>query len=330
MKKHKKLQPYERDQIAIMRAKKRSIRSIARELNRSPSTISNEIQRSKDIIESEYIAIHAQYLSEERMKNSHKRKPLKNENLYVYVLAKIRCGWSPEQISGRLKKKYPDDKSMQIHWETIYRYIYASENQKLRLWEYLPRKRKKRRKKNGRKVQKCRIVGRVSIHKRAKKIDERKEFGHWEGDTVEGKGHKNGVHTEVERMSRLYRVRKVSRINGDETLRAQDEIFRSFPEGARRSVTLDNGKENTRHFKLREKLNMKTYFCDPYSSWQKGSNEYHNGLLRRYFPKGTDFSEIEQEEIDDIIEEINNRPRKVLNFETPNEVFTRLLSKCSD
>lgn len=330
MKKHKKLQPWERDKIAVMRAKKFSEREIARKLDRSPSTISEEINRSKDIKEEEYIAIHAQYLSEQRMKNSHRRNLLKNEKLYGYVLEKLRSGWSPEQISGRLRKKNPDNKSMQIHWETIYRYIYTKENEELRLWEYLPRKRKKRKRKNGRSVQKCRIMGRISIHKRARKVNERKEFGHWEGDTVESKGHKNGVHTEVERVSRLYKAKKVPAIKGDVTAEVQIDIFEELPKEARRSTTLDNGKENTKHKRLRGLLGMKTYFCDPYSSWQKGSNEYHNGLLRRYFPKGTDFTEVEQEEIDDIIEEINNRPRKILGYKTPSEVFAENLSKCSD
>ncbi|MBU0976188.1 IS30 family transposase [Patescibacteria group bacterium] len=241
-------------------------------------------------------------------------------------MEKLRSAWSPEQIAGRLKKICVEDKSMQIHWETIYRYIYSEANKEKALWEYLPRKRKKRKKKNGRKVQKCRIEGRISIHRRPKKVTERREFGHWEGDTVEGKGHRDGVHTELERVSRLYKAKKVSAIKGDVTSEVQIQIFGEMPKRARRSTTFDNGKENVRHKRLVKVLGMRTYFCDPYSSWQKGSNEYHNGLLRRYFPKGTDFSKVEQEEIDDIIEEINNRPRKILGYSTPNEVFAQNLS----
>lgn len=323
MRTHKKLKPEERDQIAILQAQGKSMREIARRLNRSPSTISDELQRGKDSKE-EYVAIHAQYLSEERKKHSHKRLPLKNERVYGYVLEGLRTGWSPEQISGRIEEDYPEEKEMRISWETIYSYIYKKENKEIRLWEYLPRKRKKRKQKQGRKVHRSKIISRVSIHKRSIEIEKRKEFGHWEGDTVEGKNHKGGVHTEVERKSRLTLAQKVERIDGKSTMRAQMAIFKQLPLEGRKTTTLDNGKENHLHLVLRF-IKMKTYFADPYSSWQRGTNEYHNGLLRRYFPKKTDFDKVTQEEIDEVIYEINNRPRKVLGFKTPIEVFNENL-----
>ena len=158
-------------------------------------------------------------------------------------------------------------------------------------------------------------------------IDQRMEFGHFEGDTVEGKGHKDGVHTEVERVSRKFFARLVARIDSEEAIKAQKKIFAPLPAPARKSTTLDNGRETHLHFKLRDDLNMETFHADPYSSWQRGSNEYHNGLLRRYFPKGTDFKTISQQEIDECVEEINNRPRKCLGFYTPNEVFLKELQK---
>lgn len=327
MKSHTKLKPEERDRIAILKAQGKKVSEIARNLNRSPSTISDELKRNS-WKKRPYIAIHAQYMSDKRRKSANKHNSLKSEKVYNYVLSKLRDGWSPELIAGRLKNKHPDDGSWWITHETIYSYIYDEKNKKFALWEYLPRKQRKRRKRSGRKVHKCNIADRVSIHERPEEVNKREEFGHWEADTVEGKGHIGGVHTEVERKSRLLRAVKVNRISSDEGIRAQWEIFKSLPEKCRRSTTHDNGKENHQHMQLHE-LGMKTYFCDPYSSWQRGTNEWHNGLLRRYFPKGTDFRGVDQSEIDDVVHEINSRPRKVLNFSTPYEVFKEELLNSS-
>lgn len=194
----------------------------------------------------------------------------------------------------------------------------------------LPRHQKKRRKKGGRKVHKGKIPDRISIHLRPKTINRRKQFGHFEGDTIEGIGHRDGFHTEVERLSRITFAIKVKTISSEEAVEAQREIFGFLPVNARLSTTLDNGRENHYHKKLKQELGMDTYFADPYSSWQRGTNEYHNGLIRRYFPKKTNLSEVTQEELDDIVFEINSRPRKVLKYQTPLEVFNHYLSKCSE
>lgn len=155
-------------------------------------------------------------------------------------------------------------------------------------------------------------------------MNERTEFGHWEGDTIEGKWRKDGIYTEAERVSRFLMAAKVSRIASEETLRAQLAMFANMPKEARLSTTLDNGRENYLHYELRE-LGMKTFFADPYSSWQRGTNEYHNGVLRRYLPKRTDFATIDDEELQDIVNEINNKPRKCLGWETPEEKFKKSL-----
>jgi len=144
---------------------------------------------------------------------------------------------------------------------------------------------------------------------------------------VEGRAHKDGIHTEMERVSRKYAGKKISFINSEETIKAQEEIFIKMLKPARKSTTLDNGRENHLHFKLKDKLKMATYFADPYSAWQRGTNEHGNWLLRYYFPKGTDFNQVTEEELQDVIEEINNRPRKILGYQTPNEVFNNLLKK---
>lgn len=214
---------------------------------------------------------------------------------------------------------------MRITPETIYRFIYSEKYKNRKFWEYLPRHNKRRNKWHGRGAHRGSIPNRISIHERSEFVNQNLEFGHFEGDSVEGRGHKSGVHTELERFSRMYFVKKVNEISSIEGIKAQFEIFKKLPQHARKSTTLDNGRENHYHQSL-NKLKMKTYFCDPYSSWQRGSNEYHNGLFRRYFPKGTDFDKVTQEEIDSCVWEINNRPRKCLDYYTPNEVFLSKLN----
>lgn len=317
-KKHNKISPAERDKIAQWVSQKVGVREIARRLDRSPGSISDELSRNGHK-EAGYIAIYANQLAKERKSEAGKRHPLKTAEVFAYVHDWLRRGWSPEMIAGRLERKC--GKKIISH-ETIYRYIYKPENSKLCLYEYLPWKRKRQKKKNGRGAHRSRIPQRISIHERPEIVNTRFEFGHWEGDTVEGKWHRDGIHTEAERMSRFLLAKKVSRIASEETIAAQNKMFSGVPEKARHSTTLDNGRENHLHYRL-EKLNMKTYFADPYSSWQRGTNEYLNGVLRRYLPKGTDFATIDDEELQDVVDEINQKPRKCLGWETPEEVFTR-------
>jgi len=320
MRKASKLTEKERDQIAVWYAQEKSLRQIATLLNRDVSSISREIKRNR--FQGYCVAIHAQQQTEKRKSQAGKRTPLKNQQVYAYVLKRLRWGWSPEQIAGRLKKRHA---RTIICPETIYRFVYSSENRDKRLWEYLAWKRKKRSKQYGRTPHRSHIPDRVSIHLRPEEINSRYEFGHWEGDTVEGKGRRVSIHTEVERVSRFMAAERITAITSEETSQAQHKMFKKLPKVARRSTTLDNGKENHQHRKL-QSLSMATYFADPYSSWQRGTNEHHNGLLRRYLPKGTSFDQLTQPELDDMITEINSRPRKVLQFQTPLEVFNQQLS----
>lgn len=327
MGKFKQLTLGERDKIALMLARGASQRNIAKNLGRSVSTISDEIKRNGRI--EGYEAALANQISKLRKRHAFKQitKPLKSQKIYEYVLRYLRMGWSPEQISGRIKRDFSDNPKMRISYETIYKFIYSSTGKELKLWEYLPRKQKKRKRKYGRKVHRSRISNRVSIHDRPKEIDQRIEFGHWEGDTLVGKGRRHGLHTEVERVSRYLEAVKVNSINSKDCINAQFIIFQKHSPEARKTTTLDNGRENHNHLMLNS-LKMNTYFADPYSSWQRGTNEYHNGLLRRYFPKGTDFTEVPDDELEDIVFEINSRPRKCLDFKTPIEVYNNFV-KCS-
>jgi IS30 family transposase len=325
--KTKELTEKERDRLATLRAQGVGVRSCARKLGRGVSTVSEELRRGS-LPNGEYVAIRAQRLSQDRKAHRQEREQLKNPWLYAHVWDKLRDGWSPEQITGRLKKDHPEDCNRHLSPETIYQFIYAPEQADKRLWEYLPRKQRKRRKQYGRSVHKSRIPNRISIHDRPAEIESRTTFGHWEGDTVEGRRSKHdGIHTEVERKSRKLLARKVARIASPETVIAQITLFKQLPLAARQTTTLDNGREHHLHGELTAALGLDVYFADPYSSWQRGTNENTNGLLRRYLPKRTDFTTLTQEELDDIVEEINSRPRKCLDYATPNEVFLAEINK---
>ena len=328
MRKLRKLTEGERDLLAVWKAQGVSNKQCAKKLGRHAGTIGREIKRNS--FQGTYVAIHANVLAGKRQwEKVHAKEPLKNPDVYEYVTEHLRDGWSPDQIAGRLKRKYPSDRHWWITAETIYRWIYQPEQmQEDQPWyEYLRRKQKRRKQYKGRSVHRSHIPDRISIHKRPKAVDKRKEFGHWEGDTVEGKGHKDGVHTEVERMSRKILGKKVAHITSEVTVAVQKQLFTDVPELARKSTTLDNGKETHLHFKLRTELGMETYHADPYSSWQRGTNEHGNWHLRYYFPKGTDFNEVTEEELQEVIEEINNRPRKILGYLSANEMYQKLLNE---
>ena len=318
---HSKLSALEREKIAIWLAQSVSKREMARRLVRSDSTIREEVNRNR--WKEGYVAVHAQAETIKRKKKAGHRYPLKNKSVYKYVLKKLRSGWSPEQVAGRLKLKHPNNKYWHIHHETIYRHIYDPDNRAKELWEYLPRKQKKRRKKGGRKVHKSRIPDRVSIHERPGEIETREVFGHWEGDSIEGRAHKGGIHTQVERKTRLTLASMLPDLTAKQTARAAKKVFFSLPQEAKQSTTLDNGKEFTNH----QQFGLPTYFADPYSSWQRGTNENTNGLIRRYLPKKTDLTKVTQQELNDIIWELNNRPRKCLGYLTPQEAYENELNK---
>jgi len=356
---HSKLTRRERELLAAWIKEGLRESECARRLSRHRSTISRELNRNRirvnvgrndwKII---YEPIHAQRVSDERKKNAwFAKQPLKNRKIYAYVLKHLRKGWSPEQIAGRLRHLHPDDASWHICHETIYQFIYKEKTDMTKqgmldarildrrlskgttaitvtdharpLYEYLRRKQVRRRKRGGRKSQRVRIPDRVSIHDRPELIEKRKQFGHWEGDSIVGKGHLTGLHTEYERLSSLTRFERMDRINTDGFTRATNKIFSRLPPKARLSATFDNGSENMKHVRLKQVYGMDTYFADPYSAWQRGGNENANLWIRYYFPKGTDFSTIEDDELRDVERELNNRPRKRLGFMTPQEVFDK-------
>lgn len=361
---HTKIVQKERELLSEWKKEGIANKEIARRLGRPVLTIRRELKRNKTRVaigkdwKIIYEPIHAQAVAMERKQNAYlSKQPLKNRNIYSYVLRNLRGGWSPEQISGRLREvDHKGEKDWQICMETIYQFIYKKKTDVTKqglhqksildktqkgkeknmititdhnrpLWEYLRRKQVRRRKRGGRKSKRVRIPDRVSIHNRPKIIAKRKQFGHWEGDSIVGKNHISGLHTEYERLSSLTRFERLERITAAETVMASKKIFAPLPIYARRSTTLDNGSENTNHTEVKIALGLQAYFADPYSSWQRGGNENCNLWIRYYFPKRTDFATIADEELRDVEWELNNRPRKRLKFKTPQEVFSEYLTK---
>lgn len=326
---HRKITAVERDLIALLKSQGTSNKEIARRLGRHPTSIGREINRNQ-FKGKYYVAIHAQAKTDQRKLSARRRHPLKNKDVFDYVTKKLRRGWSPEVIAGRLRKKHEGDPHWRICHETIYDWIFdqvKKDNDTSLYWyEYLRRKQKKRKKQNGRSVHKSHIPDRISIHKRPKEVEERKVLGHWEGDSIVGKGSKNGLHTAYERVSSLTKIEKMDHLTSEESAKAQKKIYSPLPKKLRRSTTLDNGREHIKHKELKHLI--KTYFADPYSSWQRGGNENANLWIRYYFPKGTDFSKVSRKEIKAVERELNNRPRKRLQYMTPLEVFNNYLKGC--
>ena len=321
---------------------------IARRLGVHRSTISREIRRnswqperdhanlrpylrnkldSRDRHQRLYLAGQAQVNADRRKTRSHQPYRMRYDQLVDWVITHLRRGWTPEEISGRLPIDHPDDFRMRVSHETLYAWIYDPAERHRALWQYLPRGHKRRRRKHGRRVHTERIRFRVSIQDRPAEVNDRSEFGHWESDTVIGARSSGGIHTTVERCSRFLQADKLSRVAAAPTLTTQLDLYARLPVQAVRSVTVDNGSEFAHHYRLADTIGVPTYFCDPYSAYQRGTNEHFNGRLRKYLPKGTSFENLSQEELDEIVWEINNRPRKVLGWMTPAEVFDELCSQ---
>lgn len=291
-----------------------SLRTIARFLGRHVSTLSRELKRNETAT-IDYSPLRAHRMARERFKTSHKRLRLKDEELREKVEELLKQKWSPEIISGSLKREAG---KKVISPEAIYQWIYADARH---LIPKLSRQRRHRRQRAKKPWPRRELIpGRISIHKRPEEVDSRDKVGHWEADLVVGPG-RTALQVMVERKTRFTRVKKIPDHTAASAYRALNEMFSSVPEEARNTITYDNGFENALHEKLNVQLNLRSYFCDPYSSWQKGTVENTNGLIRRHLPKRTDFSRILEAEIQRIESWLNHRPRKCLDFQTPAEAL---------
>jgi len=294
---------------------------IARRLKRNKSTISREIKRNVNAM-GQYLYDLAERRTRQRRMAAANRPRTGDAALMTYVEAKIKSEWAPEQIAGRLRSDPP--KKLQgktISHATIYRWIWSDPQRAESLKKYLRVGYKKRRKVYGKPSKRGQIPNRVSIEERPEIVGERSRIGDWEGDTVVGKGRTGYVMTNVERFSRYTVARKLKRATGQAVADALYQSMRRMPADKRKTETFDNGREFSKHETIAKQLNMAVYFAHPYSSWERGTNENTNGLLRQYLPKSRDFATLTAAELARYVWQLNNRPRKCLNYKTPAEVF---------
>ena len=328
--KYKHLSICEREKIQELIWQKTSIRDIAKAIGRSPSSIGREINRNIPLFRCIYTPRLAHEKALEKRKSRGRQLRLKSVFIRRYVVDHLKKGYSPEQIAGRLSLEYPNEK---ISHEAIYQYIY---NQAWReghggtmkpgyhdLRVYLKRRHKRRIAKGMRRSQRIFKPKGISIEERPKEVEKRKTLGHWEGDSVVSRKSKFGLNTLVERKTGLVFITRIKNGTAVETSNAVVKRLQEVPLGFRRTLTLDNGVENFGYKEIEDQLKLSCYFAHPYSSWERGTNENTNGLIRHYFPKGTDFALIGEEAIQAVEWALNNRPRKRLGWKTPLEVFNQ-------
>jgi IS30 family transposase len=297
-----------------------SYREIGRRLKRHHTTISREVQRNWKGWGSYWHEAAQKEADKKKHKARHHRKR-DNKQLYNYVMRRIKKEWSPEEIVGRMRQEKNRDKDFCISVECIYQWIYQDALSKGDLYKGLRRNHKRRKKQRKYGTLRGLLVDRVSLSERPGIVETRNRIGDWEGDTMEGK--KGGAHiaTHVERKSRFLMAGKLkdkkSATMAEETIK----LFRKIPKKFRKTLTVDNGKEFANFLQIESETGLDVYFSDPYSPWQRGTNENTNGLLRQYLPKGLDLRTITENQLALIVKRLNNRPRKCLNYRTPHEVF---------
>ena len=324
---YKQLGQKERDKIFQLKKKGLNNTEIGKKLGRNKSTIGRELRRNTH-------QKLRQYLPDTAGRKAHKRKGLGRKTQYVEkeqalknkIIRLLKGGWSPDLIAGRLKRT----KRLSLNQESIYQFIYSLEGRKQNLRQYLRRAHRIRQKKNGRKHWKnSKIPNRVDIAKRPKRVEKRQQFGHWEGDNVVYNRHRRSLSTTVERKTRkvmIFRPKnQTAKAKADLTVRR----YRDLPEQARRTMTYDNGLEAAAHETVTAKIGMKFYFAKTYSSWQRGTNENRNGLVRFYLPKDIDLDKVSATQIKRVENKINNRPMKCLAYQTPNEAWASEMNKLS-
>lgn len=317
----------DREQILKLSALGYSQRYIAKSIGKNQSNISRELRR-KDMNCNTYSIAEAQVDRNIKASNKGANSKLDNSVFLKFVKEKItELRWSPEQVSGYLKK---DGRSRQISYETIYRYIYSLQDlEEKTLWiKSLRQRQKKRRSRKGKTEKRGKIPNRVSIHDRPQSVEGREEFGHWEGDLMIGKNHASAIGTVVERVTRYTLIVELPNQRISETVVGKFSAeLNKLPIHCRRSMTYDNGHEMSKHEQFSEKTGMSVYFADPGCPSQRGTNENTNGLIRDFFPKGTDFSSVSYQELKRTETLLNQRPRKVLGFKTPEQALRKMMKR---
>lgn len=316
----------EREEISRGLCRGLSIRAIARQLGRSPSTVSREVRRNRG--REAYRACRADSQAWAKAKRPKACKLLRVARLRSTVTAKLKQDWSPQQIAAWLKTTYPDDEDMQVSHETIYRSLFVQARNVLKkeLMAHLRSQKTFRRshKSNLRGQGRGQIVDAISIRERPAEVEDRAVPGHWEGDLLSGKN-QSYIATLVERHSRFVMLVRLKSKDSRAVAATLARHVRKLPAELRRSLTWDRGLEMARHKEFRLATDVDVYFCDPRSPWQRGSNENTNGLLRQYFPKGTDLSTFSQARLNTVAKRLNTRPRKTLEWKTPAQALAAVL-----
>ena len=329
MKKYTRLSLEEREEISRMLAQQCSFQNIAKTLRRSVSTVSREIAAGS-CNKYTYRAGKAQGRA---LRNSRKRKAGKyvmdkGVKLKRYVYRKLRLKWSPVQIAETLEHEYPTDMAMRISPEAIYTYLYVLPRGVLKK-ELLAclRQNRKRRHKQQRGVEATRkLEEMLSIEERPKEVEDRIIPGHWEGDLIVGKNNRSALGTLVERMTRTTILIQVKSKGAEDVAKAFAKEVKKLPKQMKLTMTYDQGREMASHKLFTHITGVKVYFAHPRSPWERGTNENTNGLIRQYFPKGTDFTKVSRYEVKRAQHQLNGRPRKILNWQTPYEVFNQLIN----
>lgn len=319
---------YERQVLQYWLRTKMSLRKIEILMKRDHSILSKEINRNGSN-RNRYRADTAQAAYERRKHQQRLGKIDKYPQLREFIEKKLSLDWSPEQIAGRLKSRPPlKPKGVTISHESIYYYIYQKSEKYKKLYKHLRTHRNKRKPQGKRKTKNLPLPQRKSIHERPMIIDQKERFGDWESDTVEfvRKSQNPYLSVQYERKSQLVRINKMTNKTAEETKEALIKTAESLPDKELlKTITFDNGTENYQHTKIAELYDIKTYFCDPFCSWQKGGVENVNKLIRQYLPKKTNINELDEENLYAIQERLNNRPRKSLNYLSPNEVIKKVV-----
>jgi len=318
----------ERIEIEKSLSHKKSLSAIALALNRSPSTIQRDVVNvGRDHYKAMAAECSAVHKSSDRKSGKTKIKVC--NDLEKYVMEKLELRWSPRQISMNLKKEFPGNQPMQISHETIYLYIYLHAKKELKnaLIEQLRQKRKYRGNVRRGADKRSKIAGAVSIDERPQEVKGRQIPGHWEGDLVISKDHQSAIGTLNERTTRTVIIVPLKAFDAATVRRAFEKEFRSIPAQMKKTMTYDNGSEMAQHELFTKNTRIKVYFAHPYSPWERPTNENSNGLIRDYFPRGTDFNTITKARLKEVQKQLNERPREVLKWNTPKEVFEEMILK---
>jgi transposase, IS30 family len=330
-KQYRRLSATEREEISRGIAQGDTISAIARRLGRASSSISREVKDNSGT--SGYRAFSAGNRARARAssRRSGKRRLTAEDCLRVYVLRKLKKCWSPEEIVKRMGEEYPDDMNMRISPEAIYQYIYVLPRGELKrtLIRALRQERKYQRKKQRHtnvKETRGKIADMLSIEERPAEVADRVVPGHWEGDLILGKYKRTALGTLVERTTRKTILVPLAAKDAESVRKAYAQEFRILPRELAKTLTHDQGKEMSGHKQFTVDTGIQVYFAHPGSPWERGTNENTNGLVRQYFPKGTDFGTVSAREIKKVEQELNDRPRKVLHWKKPDEVFNQLVA----